>query len=262
MVSLTTARRAGRESRSMREALVYALGVAVSPAPIASIIVILTSPRALANGASFLAGWALGVASVITLLVVLVDEAGIGDSDRSWIAVPELVLGTAFVGVALLVWIRRRRRREHAVPWLDAVDDLSRARSAGLGFLLAAANPKVDRACARIGALPRRGRRERRIAAPDDRPVLRDRGRRSGSSARPVPPLPGSRAFAPRPPQGVARPARGDDPHRTRARARRGLPPGWPVEPVIGVVPLEGAEHPRFTRVKTPPAEQTPASRR
>ena len=127
----------------MREALVYALGVAVSPAPIASIIVILTSPRALANGASFLAGWALGVASVITLLVVLVDEAGIGDSDRSWIAVPELVLGTAFVGVALLVWIRRRRRREHAVPWLDAVDDLSRARSAGLGFLLAAANPKV-----------------------------------------------------------------------------------------------------------------------
>ena len=127
----------------MREALVYALGVAVSPAPIASIIVILTSPRALANGASFLAGWALGVASVITLLVVLVDEAGIGDSDRSWIAVPELVLGAAFVGVALLVWIRRRRRREHAVPWLDAVDDLSRARSAGLGFLLAAANPKV-----------------------------------------------------------------------------------------------------------------------
>ena len=127
----------------MREALVYALGVAVSPAPIASIIVILTSPRALANGASFLAGWALGVASVVTLLVVVVDEAGIDDSDPSWIAVPELVLGAAFLGVALLVWIRRRRRREHDVPWLDAVDDLSRARSAGLGFLLAAANPKV-----------------------------------------------------------------------------------------------------------------------
>ena len=127
----------------MRDALVYAVGVAVSPVPIAASIVILTSPRALVKSASFVAGWALGVAFVITLLVVMVDEARISDSHPSWIAVPELVLGAAFVGAALVVWARRRRRREQAVPWLDAVDDLSRARSAGLGVIFAAANPKV-----------------------------------------------------------------------------------------------------------------------
>ena len=47
-----------------------------------------------------MAGWALGVAFVITLLVVMVDEARISDSHPSWIAVPELVLGAAFVGAA------------------------------------------------------------------------------------------------------------------------------------------------------------------
>ena len=127
----------------MNEALVYAVGVAVSPVPIASIIVILTSPRARANGAAFVAGWALGVAFVVTALVALVDLTGIDDSDPSWIAIPELVLGSAFVAAALVIWIRRRRRREHAVPWLDAVDHLTEARSAGLGVVFAVANPKV-----------------------------------------------------------------------------------------------------------------------
>ncbi len=127
----------------MNEALVYAVGVAVSPVPIASIIVILTSPRARGNGAAFVAGWALGVASVVTALVVAVDVTGINESEPSWIAIPELVLGSAFVAAALVIWIRRRRRREHAVPWLDAVDHLTEARSAVLGVVFAVANPKV-----------------------------------------------------------------------------------------------------------------------
>ena len=45
------ARRAVRESSPMRDALVYAVGVAVSPVPIAASIVILTSPRALVKSA-------------------------------------------------------------------------------------------------------------------------------------------------------------------------------------------------------------------
>ena len=136
-------RRGRRKSCPVTEALVYAVGVAVSPVPIASIIVILTSPRARANGAAFVAGWALGIAVVVTALVALVDQTGLDDSDPSWIAIPELVLGSAFVAAALVIWIRRRRRREHAVPWLDAVDHLTEARSAALGVIFAVANPKV-----------------------------------------------------------------------------------------------------------------------
>ena len=59
----------------MRESLVYAIGVAVSPAPIALVTVILTSLGVLVNGVFFVAGWGLGVAFAITLLVVLVDQA-------------------------------------------------------------------------------------------------------------------------------------------------------------------------------------------
>jgi hypothetical protein len=127
----------------VNEALVYAVGVAVSPVPIASMIVILTGLRARANGAAFLAGWTLGVAFLITAFVASVDLTGIDDSDPSWIAIPELVLGSAFVAAAVVIWSRRHRRRDHAVPWLNAVDHLSGARSAALGVLFSVANPKV-----------------------------------------------------------------------------------------------------------------------
>ena len=127
----------------MNEALVYAVGVAISPVPIASIVVILTSPRGRANAAAFVTGWALGIAVVVAALTAAVDVTGFDDSDPSWIAIPELVLGSAFVAAGLVIWTRRRRRREHAVPWLDAVDHLTETRSAALGVAFAVANPKV-----------------------------------------------------------------------------------------------------------------------
>ncbi len=73
----------------------------------------------------------------------MVDQTGIDDSNPSWIAIPELALGSAFVAAAFVIWIRRRHRREHAVPWLDAVDHLTGTRSAALGVVFALANPKV-----------------------------------------------------------------------------------------------------------------------
>jgi hypothetical protein len=127
----------------MGEIVVYAIGVTISPVPVAASIVVLTGRHALANGASFLVGWALGVFSAATLLVVLVNRAGISDADPLWIAIPEIVLGLAFVAASLTLWARGRNRSERAVPWLDAADALTRPRSAGLGLLLSAANPKV-----------------------------------------------------------------------------------------------------------------------
>jgi threonine/homoserine/homoserine lactone efflux protein len=127
----------------MGEIVIYAAGVAISPVPVAAVIVVLTGRRALANGLSFLAGWALGVLSAAVLFVVLVDRAGISDADPLWIAIPEIVLGVAFVAAALVLLARRRNSRARDVPWLDAADALSRSRSSGLGLLLSAANPKV-----------------------------------------------------------------------------------------------------------------------
>ena len=41
----------------MREALPYAVGVAISPIPIAAILLLLTCRRAARKGSSFLLGW-------------------------------------------------------------------------------------------------------------------------------------------------------------------------------------------------------------
>ena len=127
----------------MREALVYAVAVAVSPVPIGAILLLLTCPEQAANGLSFLAGWVVGVGTLAVLFVVLVDAAGISDSDPLWIAIPEIVLGVTFLLIAAALWIRRDRRRETAAPWIDAVDHLTVTRSGGLGIVLAGANPKI-----------------------------------------------------------------------------------------------------------------------
>ena len=127
----------------MREALVYAVAVAVSPVPIGATLLLLTCPRGEANGLSFLAGWVVGVGMLVVLFVVLVDVSGISDADQLWLALPEIVLGVVFLLAAAVLWIRRDRRRGRGVPWIDVVDHLTASRSGGLGFVLSGANPKI-----------------------------------------------------------------------------------------------------------------------
>lgn len=127
----------------MSEALVYAVGVALSPVAIAASLLMLTCRRAVANTIAFVIGWTAGVAAAILVLVVLVSNAGLTDSDPRWIAVTELVIGVGFLVAALAVWRRRHRRAVDARPWVAAVDGFSRTKSAGLGVVLSGANPKV-----------------------------------------------------------------------------------------------------------------------
>jgi Sap, sulfolipid-1-addressing protein len=42
--------------------LPFAVGVALSPAPIAAVILMLITPRARANGPAFILGWIVGIA--------------------------------------------------------------------------------------------------------------------------------------------------------------------------------------------------------
>ncbi len=127
----------------MREALVYAVGVAISPVAVAAVLWLLTCPRAVANAISFLVGWTFVVAAATVVLVLLVDQAGLTDSDPLWISLAELVIGAAFLLAGLAVWRQRHDRQPGSVPWVSAVDAFTMARSAGLGVVLSAANPKV-----------------------------------------------------------------------------------------------------------------------
>jgi hypothetical protein len=127
----------------MQEALVYAIGIAISPIAIAATLLLLTCRRAVANVISFLVGWTVGVAVVIVLFIVLVNSVSLSDSDPVWIALTELAIGAGFLLAVAAVWRNRHERQSGSHSWVAAVDSFTTARSAGLGVVLSGANPKV-----------------------------------------------------------------------------------------------------------------------
>jgi len=127
----------------MQSTLPYALGVALSPIAIVTILLILTSyRRANSNGALFALGWTTGVAAAATVCAAAVRHSGIVDSHPTWIAVMEIIIGIAFLA-ATAVFLVRRRGSPHPGRLVGAVDELRRAQAAGLGLVFAGANPKV-----------------------------------------------------------------------------------------------------------------------
>jgi threonine/homoserine/homoserine lactone efflux protein len=127
----------------MSDALILAVGVAVSPVPIAAVTLILSGSRSRAVGTSFAFGWFFGVSASILVFIAVVGAADASDESPLWIAVLELALGIAFLALAIHIWRGRRREANDGPPaWLGALDRLTPPRSAALGLVLSAANPK------------------------------------------------------------------------------------------------------------------------
>lgn len=127
----------------MSDALILAVGVAVSPVPIAAVTLILSGTSSRVVGTSFALGWFFGVTASILVLISFVAAAGASDESPLWIAIPEVALGATFLALAVHIWRGRRADRGTAPPaWLGALDRLTPIRSGVLGLILAAANPK------------------------------------------------------------------------------------------------------------------------
>ena len=136
--------------------LPLALGVAVSPVPIIAVILMLLAARATAASVGFAVGWVVGIVAAITITVAVASGADMdGDSDSgpstgaAWV---QLVLGLLLLAVAVKQWRGRPRPGEeaHLPKWMAAIEDVNAAKALGLGFLLAAVNPKNLLMC--IGA--------------------------------------------------------------------------------------------------------------
>jgi len=138
----------------------FAVGIAVSPIPIAAVILMLFSGRARVNSVSFMVAWVAGIA-LVTTVVLLIPGLEADDSDPSnttgWI---KLVLAVLFLAVGVHQW-RTRPGPDDEVPvpgWMAKIDELKPGASFGLGFLLSALNPKnlllAVAAGASIGAVP------------------------------------------------------------------------------------------------------------
>jgi hypothetical protein len=126
--------------------LPMAIGVAISPVPIIAVILMLLSQRPGATSIAFGIGWVLGIAVAATVFLLLSGVADLGSdtgpsTTASWI---KIVLGALLLVLAGGQW--RKRPRPGAEPqlpkWMSAITEFSAVKAGGLGFLLAAVNPK------------------------------------------------------------------------------------------------------------------------
>jgi len=136
------------------EILGFAVGIAVSPIPIAAVILMLFAAKARVTGPSFLVGWILGIAAVATV-VVLIPGLGTGTGEPSTTAgIIKGVLGILLLVAAIRQWSTRPGPDEEPpMPkWMAGVDSMGAGSAFGLALLLSAANPKNLLLAAAAGA--------------------------------------------------------------------------------------------------------------
>src|SRR6185312_9068678 len=132
--------------QGISEVLTFAVAVAISPIPIIAVILMLFSARARVNGAAFLVGWIMALAAVSTIVYVVSHDGNVATSSTASDSVSwgKIALGVAFLLLARRNW--RNRPAPGAEPsmpkWMGRVESLSPLEAAGLGVVLAAANPK------------------------------------------------------------------------------------------------------------------------
>ena len=124
--------------------LPYAVGVAISPVPIAALLLMLVTRKAKTNAPLFLLGWLVGL-TVVGGVVLLIPglEAGQGDPTTAN-GVVKGVLGLLLLLVAARAWQGRPRDGEMAEPpgWMERVEGFGGGAAMGIGALLTAGNPK------------------------------------------------------------------------------------------------------------------------
>lgn len=130
---------------ALGEVLGYALGIAISPIPIAAVILMLFSAHARLNAPVFALGWLLGIAGVATVVLLI---PGLGDSTDGE---PSTTAGVikGLLGALLLLGAARQWQTRPApgesppMPgWMTGIDQLRAPTAFGLSLLLSAVNPK------------------------------------------------------------------------------------------------------------------------
>jgi threonine/homoserine/homoserine lactone efflux protein len=133
-------------AEAIGQALPLAVVVALSPVPIIAVVLMLGTPRARANGPAFLLGWAVGLAVVGTIVLVVAGAAGASEDAEpaTWVEVLKIVLGVMLVLLAVKQWrTRPRRGAEGELPtWMRKVDEFTPGRSVAVAVALSAVNPK------------------------------------------------------------------------------------------------------------------------
>jgi threonine/homoserine/homoserine lactone efflux protein len=131
-----------------------AIGIALSPLPVAAVILMLFSARARSNSLAFMVGWVVGIALVASL-VTLIPGLGTDDGEPStragWV---KLALGALLLVAGVARWRARPKGEQEAraPKWMQKIDELRPGAALGMGFVLSAVNPKNLLLAAAAGA--------------------------------------------------------------------------------------------------------------
>ena len=126
--------------------LPLAVGVMISPIPIIAAILMLLSPKAKGTSVGFLLGWVLGIVVALVVFILLASVITPADptEPQPVAGVIKLLLGALMLFLAVKQWRGRPHGdQEPSLPsWMAAIDQMTAVKGFGLGFLLAAVNPK------------------------------------------------------------------------------------------------------------------------
>lgn len=124
--------------------LSLAVGVAISPVPIAALLLMLVTRRAKTNSPLFLLGWLVGL-SVVGAIVLLIPgmETGQGEPTTAN-GIVKGALGLLLLFGAVKAWQGRPKEGEiaEAPGWMQKVEGFGGGAALGIGVLLTAGNPK------------------------------------------------------------------------------------------------------------------------
>jgi hypothetical protein len=130
-------------TRALSDVLPLAVGVALSPVPIAALLVMLLSEHETANGRAFVLGW-IGAVGGLAAATVIAEVRFNPSHPPTIVKATELAIGLILVSGAALAWRGRPRTAAHRRPsrWLAAADAISQPGAAALAVALVLLNLK------------------------------------------------------------------------------------------------------------------------
>ncbi len=132
----------------------FSIGIAVSPVPIAAVILMLFASKARVTGPSFLVGWLTGIALVVTVVLFVPGLGGDTGEPSTTTGVIKGILGLLLLFAAARQWMSRPGPgSETTVPkWMAGLDTMGGGGAFGLALALTVLNPKNLLLAAAAGA--------------------------------------------------------------------------------------------------------------
>jgi len=136
------------------DVLGFAVGIAVSPVPIAAVILMLFASKARVTGPSFLIGWLFGITFVVIVVLFIPGLGGDSGEPSTTTGVIKGILGLLLLVAGVRQWLSQPRQDDEATmpKWMASVDTMGAGGAVGLALLLTVVNPKNLLLAAAAGA--------------------------------------------------------------------------------------------------------------